>query len=45
MDVEEYVRRNIADGADEDTLQKNLTDRILEIKNVSNPMHPLLPAR
>ncbi len=34
MDVEEYVRRRIADGADEDTLQKNLTDRILEIKIV-----------
>ncbi len=34
MDVEEYVRRNIADGADRETLQKNLTDRILEIKNV-----------
>ena len=34
MDVEEYVRKNIAAGADRKTLQKNLTDRILEIKDV-----------
>jgi len=34
MDVEEYVRKNIAAGADRETLQKNLTDRILEMKNV-----------
>ena len=34
MDVEEYVRRKIADGEDEDTLQKNLADTIVDIKNV-----------
>ena len=34
MDVEEYVRRRIAGCADRETLQKNLTDRILEIKDV-----------
>jgi len=34
MDVEEYVRRKIADGTDEETLQTNLADSILEIKNV-----------
>jgi hydrogenase expression/formation protein len=34
MDVEEYVRRNIAAGADRETLQKNLTDRVLEFKKV-----------
>jgi hydrogenase expression/formation protein len=35
MDVEEYVRRNIAGGADRETLQKMLTDRVLEMKHVS----------
>jgi hydrogenase expression/formation protein len=35
MDVEEFVRRKIADGTDEDTLQKHLADSIIEIKNVS----------
>jgi hydrogenase expression/formation protein len=35
MDVEEFVRRNIADGVDRETLQKTLTDRVLEIKPVS----------
>jgi hydrogenase expression/formation protein len=34
MDVEEFTRRKIADGMDEDTLQKNLVDQILAIKNV-----------
>ena len=34
MDVEEYVRRRIADGTDESALQKSLTDRILEFKSV-----------
>ena len=34
MDVEEYVRRNIAEDMDREILQKNLTDRILEIKEV-----------
>jgi hydrogenase expression/formation protein len=34
MDVEEYTRRKIADGMDEDTLQKNLVDQILAIKKV-----------
>jgi len=34
MDVEEYVRRRIADGTDESALQKSLTDRILEYKSV-----------
>src|SRR5512139_3512096 len=34
MDVEEYVRRRIADGTDESVLQKSLTDRILEFKSV-----------
>ncbi|MEI8331078.1 MAG: AIR synthase-related protein [Methanomicrobiales archaeon] len=35
MDVEEYVRRNIAAGADRETVKKNLTDRVLEFKKVS----------
>jgi hydrogenase expression/formation protein len=34
MDVEEYVRRRIVDGTDEDALQKSLADHIIEIKNV-----------
>jgi hydrogenase expression/formation protein len=34
MDVEEYARRKIADGTDEEVLQTNLVDSILEIKNV-----------
>jgi hydrogenase expression/formation protein len=34
MDVEEYVRRRLVDGTDEGALQKNLADRIIEIKNV-----------
>ena len=34
MDVEEYVRRRLVDGTDEDALQKNLADHIIEIKNV-----------
>jgi len=35
MDVEEFVRRKIAGGTDEDTLQKILADSVIEIKNVS----------
>ncbi len=38
MDVEEYVRRKIADGMDEDTLQKGLVDHIIDIKKV-NPSY------
>jgi hydrogenase expression/formation protein len=38
MDVEEYVRRKIADGMDEDTIQKNLVDHIIAIKKV-NPSY------
>ena len=34
MDVEEFTRRKIAEGMDEDTLQKNLVDQILAIKKV-----------
>ena len=34
MDVEEFVRRRIADGTDESVLQKSLADRILEFKSV-----------
>jgi hydrogenase expression/formation protein len=34
MDVEEYIRKRITGCADEETLQKDLTDRILEIKDV-----------
>ena len=34
MDVEEFTRRKIAEGMDEDTLQKNLVDHILAIKKV-----------
>ena len=34
MDVEEFTRRKIADGMDEDTLEKNLVDQILAIKKV-----------
>ncbi|MGA2912038.1 MAG: AIR synthase-related protein [Methanoregula sp.] len=34
MDVEEFVRRRIADGTDEDALQNNLADYIIEIKKV-----------
>ncbi|MFA5222516.1 MAG: hypothetical protein WC391_09570, partial [Methanoregula sp.] len=33
MDVEEYVRRGIREGIDEKTLQKDLTDHIVRIKN------------
>ncbi len=35
MDVEEYARRRIAEGTDELTLQKNLADQIVRIKNSS----------
>jgi hydrogenase expression/formation protein len=35
MDVEEYARRGIAEGTDELTLQKNLADQIVRIKNTS----------
>jgi hydrogenase expression/formation protein len=38
MDVEEYVRRRIANGTDEETLQRDLADAILEIKDV-NPSY------
>ncbi len=34
MDVEEFVRRKIADGTDEEIIQRDLADAILEIKNV-----------
>ena len=34
MDVEEYVRRKIADGTKEDTIQKSLADIIIGIKKV-----------
>ena len=34
MDVEEYVRKRLVVGTDEDALQKNLADQIIEIKNV-----------
>jgi len=33
MDVEEYARRGIAQGMDERTLESNLVDHILQIKN------------
>jgi len=33
MDVEEYARRGIAQGMDERTLENDLADRILQIKN------------
>ena len=36
MDVEEYVRRKIADGTDEESIQKSLTDHIIEIKKVQS---------
>ncbi|MGA2917052.1 AIR synthase-related protein [Methanoregula sp.] len=36
MDVEEYVRRGLSDGKDEKTLQKNLADHIIRIKNVDS---------
>jgi hydrogenase expression/formation protein len=36
MDVEEYVRKKIADGQDESEIQKKLTDQILGIKNVKS---------
>ena len=32
MDVEEFVRTRIADGKDEKSIQKSLTDQILSIK-------------
>jgi hydrogenase expression/formation protein len=35
MDVEEYARRGISEGTDELTLQKNLADHIVRIKNTS----------
>jgi hydrogenase expression/formation protein len=35
MDVEEFVRRKIAGGTDEDAVQKILADSVIEIKNVS----------
>jgi hydrogenase expression/formation protein len=34
MDVEEYVRRRVADGTREDAIQKNLTDIIMGFKKV-----------
>jgi hydrogenase expression/formation protein len=34
MDVEEYVRRKIAEGTDEDTVHKSLVDHIIAIKKV-----------
>jgi hydrogenase expression/formation protein len=34
MDVEEYVRRRLVDGTDENALKKSLADHIIEIKNV-----------
>lgn len=34
MDVEEYVRRKIADGTDEDTVHKSLVDHIIALKKV-----------
>jgi len=34
MDVEEYVRKRIADGTDEDALKKSLADHIISIKKV-----------
>jgi hydrogenase expression/formation protein len=36
MDVEEYVRKKIADGEDESVIQKSLTDHILGIKDVKS---------
>lgn len=36
MDVEEYVRKKIADGEDESLIQKSLTDHILGIKDVKS---------
>jgi hydrogenase expression/formation protein len=44
MDVEEYVRRKIADGKDENAIQKNLIDHILGIKDV-NPSYASAFAR
>lgn len=35
MDVEEYARRGIAEGTDEQTLQENLADHIVRFKNSS----------
>ena len=35
MDVEEYARRGIAEGTDEQTLQANLADHIVRMKNTS----------
>jgi hydrogenase expression/formation protein len=35
MDVEEFVRRKIADGTDEKIIQRDLSDAVLEIKNVT----------
>jgi hydrogenase expression/formation protein len=39
MDVEEFVRTRIADGRDEKTLHKSLTDEILSIKKTINPVY------
>ena len=36
MDVEEYVRRGMADGKDEGTLQKSLAEHILRIKDTDS---------
>ncbi|MDD1694110.1 MAG: AIR synthase related protein [Methanoregula sp.] len=36
MDVEEYARRGIADGTEENTLQENLADHIARMKNTSH---------
>lgn len=38
MDVEEYVRKKIAEGIDEDTFHKSLVDHIIAIKKV-NPSY------
>ncbi|MCK9579508.1 MAG: AIR synthase-related protein [Methanoregula sp.] len=37
MDVEEFVRTQIADGNDEKTIQQSLTDQILSIKKTISP--------
>jgi hydrogenase expression/formation protein len=44
MDVEEYVRRGIGEGTDEETLQQQLSDLIVRMKNV-NPSYASAFAR
>jgi len=39
MDVEEFVRTRIADGIEEKTIQKSLTEEILSIKKTINPSY------